>query len=350
MLKCHTKKASKKIPFWLPYTSQIAIKGAVVSFKYKGGECSSALQKIHSIMFYGSHCPLDENFLEKCRRHNIPICIHRRNLAQAIWILPSTSANKTDLIGKQILFRSSEKKKQHIARKLLKAKFLSMTWLSAAYPIFTRTMSIEDMRMQEAIHAKKYWRAYFSLLEEEGARRGNHNPVKSALDAVSKFCSTVILRWALYHKLSPNHGFLHIPTYYPSLVYDLMEPLRGYVDRWVFKAISNIKKNDPEIKDYVGPSIDYVKKKLYEKVFVYPTQQIVSFQELFHGSVLALRAYLVGDAKRFIPPYPNTPKGGRPVQSGYRLYGRSAGPTDFWETARKTAQRFEAGGFPSFSS
>jgi hypothetical protein len=32
---------------------------------------------------------------------------------------------------------------------------------------------------------------------------------------------------------------------------------------------------------------------------------------------------------------PTKPNGGRPVKAGYKLYGRSAGPTDFWEVAKK---------------
>lgn len=63
-------------------------------------------------------------------------------------------------------------------------------------------------------------------------------------------------------------------------------------------------------------------------------RQIVTFHELLHGVVLALRAYLFGNSHRFIIPSVDKPNGGRPVKAGYLLYGRSAGKTDFWDVAR----------------
>jgi len=71
-----------------------------------------------------------------------------------------------------------------------------------------------------------------------------------------------------------------------------------------------------------------------EKVYASATRQIVTFHELFHGVVLALRSYLSGNSNRFIIPQSGKPNGGRPIKAGYKLYGRSAGKTDFWQEAR----------------
>lgn len=48
--------------------------------------------------------------------------------------------------------------------------------------------------------------------------------------------------------------------------------------------------------------------------------------ELYHSAVLSLRAYLLGISKRIVLPIPGTPNGGRPINAGYRMYGRIAGP------------------------
>jgi len=73
---------------------------------------------------------------------------------------------------------------------------------------------------------------------------------------------------------------------------------------------------------------------LDEHVYVDATRQLVTFQELMHGSVLALRAYFLGEAPRYILPIPGKPNGGRPSKVGYKLYGRQAGKQDFWEKSR----------------
>ena len=121
------KKSNKKSPLWFPYTSKIVIKKTQITFIYKGGEYNTDAKNIHSIMFYGAICALDETFLQLCNQYRVPICIHRRNMAQAIWITPSIStSNKDDILTKQILYKIHKTESSHIVRKLLHAKFKSM--------------------------------------------------------------------------------------------------------------------------------------------------------------------------------------------------------------------------------
>jgi len=128
------KSSGKRIPLWLPYTSKIEIKGKTVTFEYKGGVCSADISETLFIMFYGSVCDLSETFLELCARNGVPVCIHRRTMPTAVWITPSVRTTAVhDILSKQILFRGNEKKRVHIAKKLLQAKFKSMEWL-VAYP------------------------------------------------------------------------------------------------------------------------------------------------------------------------------------------------------------------------
>ncbi|MDD9867987.1 MAG: CRISPR-associated endonuclease Cas1 [Candidatus Campbellbacteria bacterium] len=323
-----------KIPIWLPYTSDISWQKDKATFKFKGGVLDIPWSRISSILFYGAVCPLDEEFLQLCIRYNIPICIHRRHMSKAIWITGTTTTNIDDILTKQIIFRENKIKSLHIARKLLLAKVKSMEWL---LPNNKHTIhkikfakSVKDLRSIEALHAVRYWKKYYAKLgNKESERRNRKNVISSVLNAVSKLISGVILRYITYHKMSPYHGFMHIPTDYPSLVYDLMEPYRGYIEKNIFETIKGVHKTNRDNKNLVAFATKGVEDLLDKKVYTHQTRQIVTFQELLHGNILALRAYLLGDAKKFIVPIPGRPLGGRPKKVGYKLYGRSAGPTDF---------------------
>ena len=294
----NTRNSNRKVPHWFPYTSEITMSGKKsVTFEYKGGTCDTSFARIHSILFYGSVCDLSQEFLEKCSRFRIPVCIHRRNIGEATWVLPSTGPRHNNALTKQILYRQNNKKCAYISRRLLKTKFKSMEWLINSFRFPKKWQPVKEMRHLEARHGRKFWDSYYRKLGyNHSQRRENSNEVSKALNAVSKFVSGIILRWVLYHRLSPYHGFLHSPSNYPSLVYDLIEPYRGYIYQRVFEVI---KKNN-EVS--VGMVIAVVKEMLDEEVYTDATRQIVTFHELLHGNVLALRAYLLGEADLFIRP------------------------------------------------
>ncbi len=332
----------RKQYLWLPYLSQINFKEKSVEFIYKGGREEIQWTKIHSIMIYGNSIDLPVEFLEKCAFYKIPVVFHRRNLPRAVFISPTLPPDQEDLLTKQITYRENEKKRNHIAKKLLQAKFKGMNWLlPIRRDLLYRKVHLEDMIEVEAWHAKRYWKEYYRLLNIKSDRRDDDKDIaETCLDAVSKFISGIFLRWILYHNLSPFHGFLHKPTDYPALVYDLMEPYRGYFDKVVFEAVKEIKDKKLSTTGFVGKVINRIKKLLDTEVYVHSTRQIVDFHELFHGIVLALRSYLLGNSSRFIVPMPSKPKGGRPIKAGFELYGHRAGKTDFWEKARKVAKIF----------
>ena len=334
----------KKLPIWIPYPNEISVKGTRLIISYKGGEFKGDVKKIHSIMFYGSICTLREDFLEICRKYSIPICIYRRNMLSVIWIHPSYDTNVDDILTKQILVRENKTKQKHITYKLLKAKFESMSWLIKKPLKFRPGLSIDKMRSIEAIHAKMYWKKYYELLGYSSARRDEKNEVSGALNAVSKFVSSIILRWVLFHNMSPHHGFLHIPTEYPALVYDLIEPYRGFIEKRVFDAMQEAKNKTGKIVNPVGIAITAVEDFLDMEVYTHTTRQIVTFQELLHGSVLALRAYLSKDANRFIVPMPGENKGGRPLETGYKLYGRGAGIQNYFTDVEALSERYKTEG------
>ncbi len=344
--KDYNREPSKRIPMWLPYVSHIEHKKDRVKIDYKGGSVERKYSKIHSIMFYGYVPPLAQGFLEKCAHYEVPIVIHRRNMPKAVWILGSTGTMREDTLSLQIQYRNNEKKRTYTAKRLLHAKFISMEWLSP-YPqeFRQRYYSLDEMRILEAHHARRYWNRYYEELGfSRFHRRDKRNTLTNALDAVSKFVYGILLRWIIYHNLSPAHGFLHEPTDYPALVYDLMEPYRGYIEKVLFEDFLYLR-NEEGInlleEDLVPYAISSVEEMLDEKVYTNATRQIVTFQELLHGSVLSLISYMERKSQKFVIPIPNKPNGGRPRKVGYRLYGRSAGLTDFWTEARELGMIYE---------
>lgn len=287
-------------------------------------------------MLYGESCPLEQETIETITGKGIPIIIHRRNLASPVWIHNGPRHNVKDLLTRQIFFRANTHKRNHVARKLIEAKFKSYFWLikTPDHPI-KKGDNLEKIRSIEAYWSKRYWDEYFSKLGCPQFNRRGCNPVSETLDAVSKFTTSVLLRWINYHHLSPFHGFLHEPTEYPALLYDLFEPYRGYFDKIVFDAAKTVGFDDKD--KLLTTSIGEVKEFLNTKTYTGLTRQIVTYHELLHGIVLSLRAYLKGDATDFMVPLPQKPNGGRPPKAGFRLYGRSAGKTDFWDCARLAA-------------
>ena len=330
-----TKEQNKHF-LWLPYTSKISLKKESVSLTYNSGTETLKFSQIHSIMFYGSVIDLPQKFLEECVRHDIPITIHRRNMTKAVWILPSTHSNAKDILTKQILARENSIKQRYIARQIVKAKIKSTNWLVKENKIkFNKNLTVDQIRSIEAVCARHYWRTYFQKLgHPEWTRRGK-NPVAKILDAVSKFIAGILLRWTLYHNLSPHHGYLHVQTEYPALIYDFMDPYRGYFEKSVFKTVQKLQKFRVEETDWIGHVVANLKLFLTSQTYTDATRQIVTHSELMHGVVLAFRSYLLGKSYRFIIPIPGKPNGGRPLKTGYTLYGHRAGRTDFWKKVEK---------------
>lgn len=330
------KAKPRRSPLWLPYLNNITEKPkGVFTFDYNGGSETTKLDTVQSIMIYGdSEVEMNIAMIDKITRSGVPIIIHRRNMAQPVYICGGVRSDTKDTLSRQLILRSQSSKTKHIARQLLLAKFRNCNWLVPASKI-PRFSSLSKMRSIEATHAKKYWQAYFTELGYPEYTRRGKNPVSQALDASSKFISGIVLRWVTYHHLSPYHGFLHEPTDYPSLVYDLMEPTRGTFEKILLQSWVN--GNAPTDK-WLMSGIATIKDALNEKIYTGLTRQIVTRQELLHGAVLSLKYYLHGNQRKFLVPIESKPNGGRPPKVSFLLYGRHAGRTDFWDEARRIAK------------
>ena len=318
--KSNTRGSRSSI--WFPYVSEInkTKKGWIVC--YNGGELIIDLGKIDFIMFYGASGTLSLEFLDELSKNKIIFMIHRRNLLKPYMFYPATVGDQVDVLSSQISFRNNGIKKAYIARLLIKERFNKMeeyySISSTTYYELGKSRTVQKIRSIEAATTKLFWDKWFSNLNSSMHRRTD-NPLSAALDAGSKFIYGILLRWILFHKLSPCHAYLHEPTDYPSLVYDLIEPYRYMIEDAV--AISYMSDKNIDEKKLVAKSLEELKRILNDVVYVPASRQMVRRKNLLHGFVLALRAYLLGETKRFVIPVEGKKKGGRPPKISYRLPG-----------------------------
>ncbi|HJL54016.1 MAG TPA: hypothetical protein QF695_15475, partial [Arenicellales bacterium] len=105
---------------------------------------------------------------------------------------------------------------------------------------------------------------------------------------------------------------------YPSLCYDLIEPFRYIIEESVASAAETSSLSG---KENTAIALQFIKSSLEQEVYVPVTRQVVSRKNLLHGVVLALRAYLLSETKRFVIPIEGEKKGGRPPKVSYILPG-----------------------------
>ena len=318
-----SNKRRAKLSLWLPYVSKAEpVARGAWRFTYNGGEVDADLSKLDCVMFYGASGAIPVALIDELAARRVPLLVHRRNIGRPAVFLPAPRADADDILSRQILARANETKRAYVARTLVRERFRAVEDVlpiaGGAYGRLARLRSLKHVRAWEAEHARKYWTRYFAALGCPGLARREKGPVQSALDAGSMFLSGVILRWLLVHRLSPSHGFLHEGTDYMGLVYDLMEPARYMIERAVARAQDKAGEGKGEL---TGRTLSSLKRSLDTVVYVPATRQFVRRKNLLHGGVLALRAYLNGDMRRFVVPGAGERRGGRPPRITYRLPG-----------------------------
>jgi CRISPR/Cas system-associated endonuclease Cas1 len=302
---------------WIPYMKSIEkSKGGWIAV-YNGGDVLIDPAKVDSILLYGATGALPVSFLDDLAAHRVPLMVHRRNLPDPYVFVPGGRRDDVDILSAQVRARDNGNRCAYVARTLIRERFRA-----TPYPIaesffreLAATRSVTQVRAMEAEQSRVYWTRYFreAGLPEESRR--SDNPLSAALDAGSFFVYGVLLRWVLLHRMSPAHGFLHVTTGYPSLVYDLMEPFRAFIERAAFEAHGAAPGN------VTAATLQRLKDGMEEQVFVPSHRTTVRRKNLLHGVVLALRSWLVGESLRFVVPAEGPKIGGRPPRQGYRLPG-----------------------------
>ena len=320
-----TNRRRGRASLWIPYLSEIRKNASKKTWtiQYKGGEVEISPKEVDLIMFYGASGSLPLPFIDDLAQTGAVILIHRRNLARPVCFYPAQKTDDADILTRQIRYRASQLKSGYIARVLVQKRFQSV---EGALPIprhsvkkLNRLRNVNRIREWEAQYSRKYWTRYFSHIGAPDANRRAKNPYAQALDAGSMFMAGILLRWVLVHKLSPAHGFLHTRTAYIALVYDLLEPYRYMIESALEKAVSAWSKDESE--SLTALTLSELKRILDETVYVPQTRQRARRKNPLHGVVLALRAYLAGDMRRFVPPTEGRPAGGRPIKISYTLPG-----------------------------
>ena len=322
-----TAKGRKKATLWLPYFQSVERtkprSKTLYRFTYNGGDFDADLREIDCIMIYGATGQLSVSFLDSLSVHRIHLLIHRRGMPQPYVFLPSQGSLSSDSLTDQIVTRNQTNKRVYIARTLIKARLQSIAQrCPVPDSVFSRLGSCRDLASIRSIEAqvtKRYWSSFYSKLELSGAsRRDKSLSINQALDAASFFMFGVLLRWVTLHRLSPWHGFLHEPTTYASLCYDLMEPYRVWFEDAAKLAWESVG-DDP--KKLTAATINELKEMLEADVAVPQTRQIIARKNLLHGVTLSLLAYLNGETQRFVIPIEGQKRAGRPLKSGYKIPG-----------------------------
>lgn len=320
---------NSKVSLWLPYFQGVKKKYRTKFWiiEYNGGSLILELDKIDFIMFYGATGELPLEFLDALASKKIPCMIHRRNIPSPYIFYPAPLSDDVDILTRQILVREHSQKKAYVAKTLIRHrfdKFQSHIAISrSTYRTLASYNSVKEVRQLEACESFRYWQAWFEQLGLEEETRRAESPITTALDAGSKFLYGILLRWILFHKFSPQHGYLHEPASYPSLVYDLMEPYRYIIEEAASQAWLKQKEDTMNEKRLVVATLAIMKEKLDETVYVPATRQYVRRKNLLHGIVLALRAYLLNESLRLVIPVEGEKKGGRPIKTGYKLPGET---------------------------
>lgn len=300
-----------KASLWLPYFQGVTKLGRGKPFQYKfsynGGEFQADLRKIDFIMFYGASGDISLEFLDDLSKLDILFTIHRRQMTAPFIFHSSKTSNsgKHDVLTKQILARENEIRSSYVAKTLVRERIKSMKDYieisEAKYKRLKSLRSVDLIRSTEAEASNAFWRTYYSRMDlYELSRRDREHPVNQALNAGSMFLAGIMLRWILFHKLSPSHGFLHVRTSFDSLVYDLIEPYRYLIEESVQKAYQEVGLEDNKL--LTAKSLNNLKIGLKRPIYCPQTKQEVREKALLHGIVLSLRSYLIGDSKRFVIP------------------------------------------------
>lgn len=312
--------------FYIPYLATIeAVKRPRWRVLFKGGEVEINLAATDGVLFYGASGEVPVPFLDDAATHRVPITFHRTHKAEPLVLTPAVAAGRDDLITQQILVREDARTRLHVAKAFCVHRVSSMDWLK---PVSRTTLAsiraartLAELRSLEAEQAARYWESYCKEAGFAGTHRRDATPLSKALDAAGMLVQGVLLRWVVHHRLSPSHGFLHEPTSYTALVFDLIEPYRYLIERAVLTAASESGNSlTPE------RAVHYLKAELATPIYVPVTRQWVTAKHLLHGVVLALRAYLCRDMPKFTLPTAGACKPGRPYQTTYRLPGELRSP------------------------
>lgn len=310
---------------YLPYLESLVRKGGAKSkcwiARFQGGQVDLPLNSLEAVMIYGDAGDVPVAFLADAGDTGTSVVFHTRHEKTPLTLMPRTRTDRRDLLGAQIRAKSSKRKSLVVAKALITARVRQMGWLLTSaeddLKAIRQAPDLKSLRAIEAQYSKRYWDKYFSTLGLRGDGRRSDNPVSKALNALSAFTGPLFLRWLTTHGLSANHGYLHEPTSYEALVFDLMEPVRHWFEQCIYQEAF-----DGGLDNLTARATSRYKRLLEGWVEVPSLQVSAKRKFVLYGMVLALRSYLLGEVNHVHLPMDSLERSkGRPVKVKYRLPG-----------------------------
>lgn len=311
--------------WYLPYLQSIEPihKAKIPSLwraKYRGGEVDIDLRRAENIVVYGAAGVLPILFLHAAAEHRTSVSFQRANGTPLNSFFPAARSDRKDLLSAQIRARDDARRRMYVARTIVLARIQSQSWLAGSgyrsgLIDAKKARTLAELRVAEASQARRYFDAYFEACGVPAATRRDGSPLAQSIDAALMLLRGSLMRWLVAHHLSPHHGFLHEPSSYAALVFDLIEPFRTWAERAAFDVATSARGANP------GSAVEVLTDMLSQPVYCAVTSQWVRRKAMLHGVVLAVRAYLDGDMLRLTLPFEGRPKPGRPYCVTYRLPG-----------------------------
>ena len=202
-------------------------------------EQSIHLKKVANLTFLGldPKIAIPVQFLDALNAEHVALILSDLSAEKYQILAPQFTHGIDHLTGLHEI-RRSQKKSAHIARELIKAQVANRRFeipddLSVK---LTAAQDIAIVRAIEAELANRYWKHYFYQLGLYQEHRRGSGPVQEALNVTALHLTQVVSRHLLNHRLPLEYGIMHLNTYSHCLVYDLMEPFRGFTEQAVANA------------------------------------------------------------------------------------------------------------------
>jgi len=285
---------------YLPYPESLKVKTKFLEYIIDGKKGSALLDSVEVIFCLGDGINFPSEFLFKCQKKRIPVISYKTHLDEPLFITGSVLRASDNTLLKQIECYKNKKKRLVIVRKILERKFANQCWIGLKKVRLYRVINLENCLEVEGLRSKQYFRCYKKELKKRNVEFKSRRTKSSAnlfLNAGYTYIRGIILRWVVFHRLSPHYGFLHKCTRYPALAYDLMELYRCWIDKWFIEYLDRRSSlRDP------NNFVRYCSQALNEKIFVAHQSQKISRKEFIKLSVWQLKKYLVGKNKTLVLP------------------------------------------------
>lgn len=228
-------------------------RGRVVVLRYPDGtQHRVGVEALRSLIVHGE-AQLSSGLLRACQEHGVAVTLHpARGPAASIALLPW---NRGQLNWRRAQHRcySDPVCRLALAKTLVRAKLIEQgrvlgdgeatTYLAGRVASLSQADDLGAVRGIEGAAAARYFQAWRGTWAPSwGFERRQRRPPPDPINALLSLAYTLADHWvgrlAVARGLDPGIGFLHgAEGNRPNLALDLLEPLRPWVDWWVWRFV-----------------------------------------------------------------------------------------------------------------